>query len=546
MLHSSRRIELLVIVAGLTGCLGSAQAQPQPDRAGAVRAEPPTLAIDEVVVTGNTLLPQVEIDRITVPLRGRRTLADLQAAATRLQERYRQAGWGAVVAYVPEQTVSDGRARIAVLEGKVARVVVTGNRRFDSAAVRRSLPHLQEGVTPRIARIDTEVQFANENPARQLAVVLEPGALQGQVDARVSVIESDPSRWTLSADNTGTSRTGKARLGVNWLNSALWGLDHQLQLQVQTSPSQPSAVKIGAVSYRMPFYSRSVAVETYAGYSSVNAGTSATAAGALSFSGQGRVFGVRSTLTPTRRGEWDQRIGVALERRDYRNACSIAGLPAGACGSAGQSVSVLPLMLEYSAQRGGAQPLGLSLALAHNALLVGEYGHADDIALVRPGGKAHYTALRWGGFASRPLEQDWRLELRAGGQFSRDGLIPGEQYSIAGALAVRGYAEREVTGDSALVASAELRTPNLADGRIARLQSARLLGFADLGRAWNRLDTPCNGTAARCSLASFGVGLRATAAGAQLRLDLASPLKAGTLTQRHSVQVHVQVVYVLP
>ena len=473
-------------------------------------------------------------------------MADLQAAAARLQERYRQAGWGAVVAYVPEQTVSDGRARIAVLEGKVARVVVTGNSRFTGADVRRSLPHLQEGVTPRIARIDTEVQFANENPARQVAVVLEPGASQGQVDARVSVAESDPSRWTLSADNTGTSRTGKARVGASWLRSALWGLDHQLQLQVQTSPSQPSAVKVGAVAYRMPFYSRSVAVETYAGYSSVNAGTSATAAGALSFSGQGRVFGVRSTLTPTRLGEWDQRIGLALERRDYRNACSIAGLPAGACGTAGQSVSVLPLTLEYSAQRGGAQPLGVSLALAHNALLAGEYGHADDIALVRPGARARYTALRWAGFASRPLEQDWRLELRVGGQFSRDGLIPGEQFSLAGALAVRGYAEREVTGDSALVASTELRTPNLADGRIAWLQSARLLGFADLGRAWNRLDTPCNGTDARCSLASFGIGLRAAAAGAQLRLDLASPLKAGTLTQRHSVQAHVQVVYVLP
>ena len=48
------------------------------------------------------------------------------------------------------------------------------------------------------------------------------------------------------------------------------------------------------------------------------------------------------------------------------------------------------------------------------------------------------------------------LSARLDGQWSDEPLIPGEQFGIGGARSVRGYEEREASGDSGFFVSAEL------------------------------------------------------------------------------------------
>src|SRR6185436_16639362 len=110
------------------------------------------------------------IDAALAPYKGERTMDEIRQAAQALQELYRQAGFGAVVTFLPEQAVAGGKLVIGVLEGKVARVVVLGNKQFSVENVRRSVPQLAEGRTPRVRRIDAQVRLANENPARKLAL----------------------------------------------------------------------------------------------------------------------------------------------------------------------------------------------------------------------------------------------------------------------------------------------------------------------------------------------------------------------------------------
>lgn len=501
--------------------------------AAARAANPPDaqqVSISDISVIGNTLLPQSTVDAVLAPYKGQRSMEEIKRAAAALQDAYRQAGYGAVVTFLPEQAVSGGKLVIGVLEGRVARVTVLGNRQFSTYNVRRAVPALAEGRTPQVRRIDAQVQLANDNPSRKLAVTLEAGSQKGEVDATVQVSEEPVARWLLAADNTGSPQTGRLRLGLGYQHAALWGLDHQVSVQAQIAPEHLGAVRVFSGSYRIPVYSAGLLVGLYGTYSNVDAGTTATAAGALQFNGKGRAIGLSATRLLERMGEFEQRVSLSFEARDYLNNCAIQGLPEGACGVAGESVTVHPLTIDYAAQRGGERPAGFNLALSHNIDVGG--GRAGNIAAVRPGGAQSYTLLRGGANAAMALAKDWRVSFRFSAQASNDALIPGEQFGATGAGLVRGYEEREVTGDSGALASFELVSPALG------ATGLRGLLFADAGTVRNQQGTLCNVTQSSCSVSSVGLGARFSLGPLQWKIDLAQALQEGRSTHRHSSRVH--------
>lgn len=514
-----------------------------------VLAQPPagapvTVQVSEFKVVGNTLLPEATLQATLAPHKGQRTLEELKAAALAVQELYRAAGYGAVIAYLPEQSGPAGTATIAVLEGKIERIVVSGNKQYTEGNILRSLPALKVGVTPQVQKIDAQIQMANENPSKQVSVSLEPGEKQGEVAVSIAVQELPVNRWNVNVDNTGNESTGRWRTSLGYSNAALWDLDHSISLQFQTSPEHPDRVKVFSGSYRVPVYSLGAAVDVYAAHSNVDGGTSPTAAGPLQFSGKGKILGGRVTHYLLRQGEIDQRLILGADRRIYENDCSIGGLGPGACGTAGESVAVHPLTLEYAAQRGGERPFGLNVALSRNMALGGRYGGAANFQAVRPGATLRYTSVRLGMFGGLGLTTDWSLQGRANAQFSGDALVPGEQFGLGGAVSVRGYEEREILGDTGFSASLELQGPDLAPrfGNPA-VKQARFGFFIDGGHAANHLDTPCREGTSSCWLGSWGVGFQLGAGGLTLRLDLAQALRDAARTRRGDARVHFQAVY---
>lgn len=511
-----------------------------------VLAQPARVQVDRFAVTGNTLLPAAVLDAALARHTGERTLADLQQAAAEVQALYREAGYGSVIAYVPPQNGERGVATIAVLEGRVAAVYVSGQRRSTEAQIRRAVPRLREGETPQLRQIDAQIQLANENPSRQIALALEAGQKPGEVEARITVTERPAGRWTLGLDNTGSAATGRLRTALGYHNGALWGLDHQLSTQLQVAPERPRAVAVFSGSYRVPFPEPRLALDLFGAYSDVDGGTASTPAGPLQFSGQGKIAGLRLSRPFERRGNLGQRIAIGVERRAYLNDCSIQGLPPGACGAAGGSVVVHPLSVDYQLQLDGPRPFGLTLGYSRNLAAGGRHAGAADFDFVRAGARVHYQLVRLGAQTAVPLPGSWQAVMRAAGQWASGALVPGEQLGIAGASTVRGYQEREITGDSGASASLEVVTPALlrvADGSGPLL---RLLGFIDYGRVSNRLDTPCLGEQLRCSLASFGIGARLDYGALQLRLDVARAQRDALRTRGGDIFVHVQAAYGWP
>ena len=233
---------------------------------------------------------------------------------------------------------------------------------------------------------------------------------------------------------------------------------------------------------------------------------------------------------------------MALDWREYLNGCDLADLPQGACGPAEADVAVTPLTLDYSVRSTEAMPWTLGLALATNLRLGVNHADAADFQAVRDGASPNYTTVRLYGNVLATVAEGWQLGARLATQWSNDALVPGEQFGVGGATSVRGYDERELAGDSGVMASLELTGPELLPvfGVESAAQSLRAFAFADGGSVSNRLDTPCDGESARCSAAGVGIGLHYVRPGVQGRIALASALTDGVATRRGDIRAHFQ------
>jgi len=499
--------------------------------------------VKEFKVDGNTLLPHADIEAALAAFKGERSIEELKEAAMTVQSLYASAGYGAVVAYLPEQSPSAGLVNIAVIEGRIVNVIVNGNKQFSEANVRASLPALVTGATPNLKAMDAQIQIANENPAKEVQVLLEPGKKPGEAEAHVTLTERPVQTISVNLDNTGNERTGKLRASAGWQHANIWGRDHVWSAQVLTSPEHPESVRVLSTAYRVPLYQQRLVVDAYAAYSDVDAGTSATVAGDLQFTGKGRLFGLRASRYLSRLGEVDQRVSVGIDHRDYINTCDISGLPSGACGPAGESVAVQPLWIEYTAQKTVPYPLGVTVSLHHNLQLGGGHSGDDRFEAVRAGSKPRYTLVRVGASAVVPLGETWQAQARINAQLTDDALVPSEQFGIGCASSVRGYEERELAGDRGVSASVEVIGPNVAKPVGLAKGELRMLAFADAGTVHNRLGTPCENARDVCTIGSMGLGTRLSAGQFGARLYVAKALKTSPQTERGDVRGHVALSY---
>ncbi len=410
--------------------------------------------------------------------------------------------------------------------------------------MRAALPALREGVTPEVRLIDAQLQLANENPSRNLQVLLQPGAAPATIEAQLTVAEQSPTRWTARADNTGSESSGRWRTALGWQHADLFGSDQVLTLEAQTAPRDAKNVKILSGAWRMPLPQWLATLDAFLAWSDVQSGTTSTAAGDLDFQGRGTVLGVRGTRYLPRIGTLDQRLSLGVELREYRNQCTVEGLPEAACGSAGASVSLQPLSLGYTAQSAGSLPWGLSVSLHGNAALGGGNGAPENFEAVRAGSARRYTLVRLAANAGTgPLPWLWNAGFTAqfSAQATGDTLVPGEQFGIGGAQSVRGYEEREVNGDNGGQLSIELVSASLIDSAFGAPALLRALLSADIGHVNNPNGDSCQEGRASCRLGSLGLGLRFARGDASVRLDMARAYAAGARTAKGDWRAHVAV-----
>lgn len=457
--------------------------------------------VSEYVVEGNTLLDKAYIQKGLTPYTGRKkNFGDVQQAVEWLEHQYRKAGYAAVFVQLPEQELDKGRIRINVVEARLEHVSVEGNQHFDGKNIRASLPALQEGKTPNTSMVSLALRLANENPTKKTDLIFKPGSTEGSIQAVAKVKDENPRRFFVTLDNSGDDATGQSRLGLGFQHANVANRDHVFTAQYITSPEKPDDVSIFGLGYHIPLYGLNDAIEAFAGYSDVSSGV---VGNLFNVSGKGTILGLRYTQNFQRIGNHEPRLTYGIDYRAFQNSV----IPLGGGGTSEvPDYTIRPVSITYSGKwTWPGVSADIYVSLAHN-IPGADKGSSGDINAARTGADDNYTIYRYGVNFQRSLMSDWLLRLSLNGQWSKDALVPGEQFGIGGAYSVRGFNERELSNDAGHQASVELYGPEWAPMSSRSNLKIRPLAFLDFAHLRRNKLLP--GEQEDASIGSTGIGLR--------------------------------------
>lgn len=534
-------------------------AAPAPVAPGAVTAAPATTPaasdarpddapiqrfdVMEYVVEGNSKLPAIAIERAVYPFLGpQKTIDDVNGARTALEKAYQQQGFLTVYVDLPEQKVGDGVVRLKVVEGKVAKLRVTGSRYYSAGAIRDKVAELQPGAVPNFPQVQSELAPLSAGEGRRVTPVLRPGRTPGTVEADLKVEDKLPVRASLELNNRQSPSTERLRLQGSASYDNLWQRGHSIGMQFITAPESPGDLNVFVGTYVVPMSAPGSALVLYG----VHSNSEVAAFGNLNVLGKGDILGLRY-IAPLR--SYKTYTHVLVLGGDYKNFKE--------SGDLSTHIDYVPLAADYRATliegtRTHNSMIGVAVAVR------GLFGNdSSEFADKRAGANASFAVAHLDWTTDQKLGDTRTLRMRVQGQLASGPLITNEQFSLGGAESVRGYLESEQTGDNGLVGSLEFRQDFKLPYGEKWVKTATALAFIEGGTV--RVLEPQRQQASHYTLASTGVGLRLVGthywdAGVDVALALKdSPAPPPTptaqaqglvdtqYTQKNDVRVHFRV-----
>jgi hemolysin activation/secretion protein len=502
-------------------------------------SDEPVFAISGYEISGNTLLPEPLVQEAVGPFTGeQKNFQTIQEALKALENKYAEAGYGAVRVMLPEQEIDNGRIKLKVVEARIGEIKVEGNTHFSTDNIRASVPALREGDMPQMNTIAASLRVANENIAKQTSLVFRPSAKDNQIDATLRVIDEAPLKLGVSLDNTGTESTGKYRLGLLLQHANLFDSDHIASAQIITSPGHESDVKVFGLGYKIPIYHLGDSIDLAYGYSNVNSGALTVGGSTLGISGSGHIASAKYNIYLPAVQDWQHKVSIGMDYRAYTNEV--------VDNQSGQNlvpdITVRPMSLTYSWGI-NSQSAELSGYLTYAKNIPGaSNGSREDFEASRTDASSHYSVTRYGLNLGYALPADWMLRASFAGQYTRDLLVSGEQFGIGGNDTVRGFLEREVANDKGTRGSLEIYTPDFSSAFGVEKSRVQALVFYDLGQVVR--NKPLPGEDAHENIASAGVGLRLNyARSLNLKLDYGIVTQAGGEQKTGDSRLHGSVLW---
>ena len=535
-----RALALCIAAAGL--CWPAiAQNTNTPANAPATKSPAPApnkiihFRVDRYDVEGNTLLPDNTVSGVMSDHTGTNiTFDEVAAAVKELQLEYHNRGYDTISVTIPQQRLTNGVFKIRVFEGRLAEIVVSGDRYYSSNNVMRVLPGLTTNIFLNSKVLQPQLDLANANQDRQIYPEIHPGPDSNTTTLILRVKDRLPLHAKIEANNESTPGTPDMRLATSAVYNNLWQLDQAVGVQYTFSeqeykqgdnwmPFDRPLVANYSTFYRMPLSPPDSLAETAAqsaGRFGYNEATRkfdlppATGAPELNFYASGSTIdtsvlpGPRKPLFVTNGSSlyqqtihqdltyndalgfrltqpWPDLSGfrthaqVGMDFKNYKevnyetndtivtqhgvtstgqpfttNTVTPAPVP-----TTRSSLFYIPLTLHWDADRGGSSGItALGLNYSPNLSYSGSRQHLEGIA-GSPEASGFWHVVT--GYVSREqnLPHDWKLALRADGQWASEPLIANEQFGAGGVSGVRGYREGEVFGDSGWRVTSEAKLP---------------------------------------------------------------------------------------
>ncbi len=501
---------------------------------GLAAAEEPAEARFEIKafeVTGNTLFSDDQVRSAVILFTGPdRSTADVEKARDSLEKKYHDAGYPAVMVNIPEQTLQDGIVKLQVIESRIGKVKVTGNRYYTMDKVLRDLPSLTPGRMLYLPQVQQEIARLNRGQDFKVEPVMSPGKEVGTIDVELKIEDHLPLHGSLELNNRSSPDTVPLRLNAAFHYDNLWQREHSFSFEYQVSPQDREQVQAISASYALPApWQTDDQWMLYDTWSDSN-----TAFGeSFSMIGKGNIIGTRYIMLLPEYRLYTHTVTFGL---DYKHVYQRLGF--GASTAQEIPVTYTPVSVSYGAslpdEWGGMNQFSAGINMAFRGVVSDQEQFANKNA----NANADYLYATATVQRTQKLPKGMNLSVKVDGQLSDQPLIDSEQYSAGGMESVRGYKESTVLGDSALHGMLELTFPDPFEGLGAarRIQMTPLL-FTDAASL--TVIEPLDEQKRRARLWGAGAGVRgAIGKNLEYEFDWAVALQAFGETEKYDQRYH--------
>lgn len=483
--------------------------------------------------SGNTVVSQAELEALTQPYVGQTLdLPALEQVAESVAGHYRNLGYTLASAYIPQQNVQFGVIEIAILEGRLGDISVTGNRFYSTEFIRSSFSMAMQDRVIRNVALERALLLLNEYPDLKVSAVLEPGRSSGGTNVLAKVEDKRPLHATLDFNNYGFNTISRYRFGagVEAGNVLFDGATLNLNGIMGNHPDQ---LLFGTGAYSVPVGVHGTKVVFSGSGGLFNVGAELAA---LGIEGRIQTFDLAVThpFIKTRFQSLLGEFGLAAKNNQLFTLGTTTSDDQIRELKFGVNYDRLDLSGRTYLSLYGFQGLGQALGGMQN----------NDPQASRQGADDRFTKGTLMAGRIQSLGYDSLLILRATGQLTNRPLVVIEQMLLGGPDSVRGYQLGERFFDEGYTVSAEVRVPFIPSLLPAPLRSTQIAAFIDNGGG--RLLQPAAGEASSAILTGTGLGLQTELPyySTRIRADLGFPLgptpTGGTISGGRSPTVYLQ------
>ncbi|AFZ50866.1 ShlB/FhaC/HecB family hemolysin secretion/activation protein [Dactylococcopsis salina] len=444
---------------------------------------PETITVEAFEVVGNTVFTSTELTKVLAPFTNRPlSFTELLEAQRTLTNLYIQEGYITSGAYIPSQTFRDGVVRIQVVEGAIETIVIEGLNRLNESYIRSRIQRGTDTPLNQQALLEA-LQLLQLNPLiANLTAQLSAGSRPGFSRLVVNATEAPAFSTELTLDNQRSPVVGTDRRLIEVTHNNLLGFGDRANIRYFNTDGSNS---LDDLSYTVPINAKNGTLNFR--YRRTENDIIEDPFDTLDIESDYRqyVLTYRQPVIRTPREELS--FGLTIDRQESDSSLldELEGET---------RLFALRFFQEYT-NRNAQEVLAARSQFSFG--LEGSQVNLNGEAL-----ESEFFAWRGQAQYVRRLTPDTTFLLRSELQLADRTLLSLEEFSLGGALTVRGYRQDLLLGDNGFLASAEIRTPIL---RIPEWDATvRLTPFFDFGTVWNRGEeevTP------RDSLSSLGLGL---------------------------------------
>ena len=451
----------------------------------------------ELRVKGNTKLTAKEMERTLYPYLGlKKSLDSVDLARNALEELYKTNGYQTISVDIPEQDVKNGIVYLQVLEGKVSRLKVKDSRYFAMGKIKAGVPELAEGNVPHFPTMQKQLaELAGESPDRKIQPILRAGDTPGTLEVDLKVKDELPLHGRVELNGRNAQGTERLRLISTVHYDNLWQAMHSASLMYMVAPEDPAQVQVWSGTYVLPLFNTDMRLALYG----VDSSSNIAFAGTTTMIGAGSIYGARLIKPFAALGNYAHSATLGVDYKDFKESIGFAN----ASSKIDTPITYLPFLTQYSGSvRRETSFTSFDLGLHFS---VRDLGNSQtEFANKRYKSSASYFYLSGDLKHQQDLPLGMEIKSHVTGQVADTPLISNEQYSMGGALNVRGYYETQAMADSGAFGSFELYTPNLNHLDNAYFNNFKLLTFFDAATGWVQSALP--GQKNDYQLAASGAG----------------------------------------